>query len=142
MAEVNLQGADAKPQSSAPLHLQVLPDTFCICKVPDYSRTELSRPFVFTGNTDEECSVVCPQQYAPQNAVCRDEGWRAIRIAGELDFSLVGILADITRILAECRISIFAVSTYNTDYVLTKEVNFGRALAALVRSGYRIDDLT
>ena len=88
------------------------------------------------------CPLCVDHAAAPQNAVCRDEGWRAIRIAGELDFSLVGILADIARILAECRISIFAVSTYNTDYVMTKEVDFDRALAALVRSGYRIDDLT
>ena len=138
------QGKDGSGQETEtagkPLHLQVLPDTFCICKVPDYSMTDLSRPFVFTGNTDVECSLVCPVQYAPQNTISRDDGWRAFRIIGELDFSLIGILADIAQILAAHRISIFAVSTYNTDYVLTKAADFDHAMNELSRSGYQIEN--
>ena len=68
----------------------------------------------------------------------RDDGWRAFRICGEMDFSLVGILARIAKILAANEVGIFAISTYNTDYILTKEGNFEKAIKALKGSGYRI----
>jgi hypothetical protein len=68
----------------------------------------------------------------------RDDGWRAFRIVGMLDFSLVGILAGISEVLAVNRIGLFAVSTYNTDYILTKEENFERALEVLGSEGYTI----
>ena len=134
------KASEKKPENGIRLHLQILPYTFCICKVPDYSGADLSGLFVFTGKTDEECSLVCPEQYAPQNTFCRDDGWRAFRIGGKLDFSLVGILADITQRLASSGISIFALSTYNTDYVLTKGEDFDRALIELSRSGYLIEE--
>ena len=70
----------------------------------------------------------------------RDDGWRAFRIQGVLDFALIGILAKIASVLAENGISIFAVSTYNTDYVLVKEENYQKALDILARSGYEIRD--
>ena len=66
----------------------------------------------------------------------RDDGWRGFRIQGVLDFSLIGILSKLSGILAEHKIGIFAVSTYNTDYILVKEANFNRALEALVSEGY------
>ena len=121
------------------LRLQVLPDVFCVCKVKDYSGADLALPFVFTGSTDEECSLVCPEKYVPQDTVSRDDGWRAFRIVGQLDFSLIGILADIAAVLASCRISIFAISTYNTDYVLTKAADFDQAINVLSRSGYHVE---
>ena len=74
----------------------------------------------------------------PGNTTERDDGWRAFRIVGVLDFSLVGILAGISEILAENRIGLFAVSTYNTDYILTKTENFERALDVLRNAGYAI----
>ena len=74
----------------------------------------------------------------PKNTIIREDGWKAVRICGELDFSLIGILAGITRILAERRIGIFAISTFNTDYVLTKEVDFEKAIHALKEAGYSI----
>ena len=67
-----------------------------------------------------------------------EDGWRAFRIQGVLDFSLIGILADISRILAENKIGIFAISTFNTDYILTKEENYQKALDVLSRAGYTI----
>lgn len=66
------------------------------------------------------------------------EGWRGFRIQGILDFSLVGILSKLSGILAENQIGIFAVSTYNTDYILVKEENFERALEILAFKGYKI----
>ena len=70
----------------------------------------------------------------------RDDGWRGFRIGAEMDFSLIGILARITKVLASNEVGIFAVSTYNTDYVLVKEKDFRKALGALKSSGYRILD--
>ena len=104
----------------------------------DYSGIDLMKPFCFTGTTDEENSLVCPEETVPDNTTERDDGWRAFRIIGQLDFSLIGILARISEILAENRIGIFAISTYNTDYILTKEVNFEKALKVLKDAGYVI----
>ena len=109
-----------------------------VCKVEDYSQVDICLPFCFTGSTDEEFSLVCPTDMVPANTTERDDGWRAFRIVGVLDFSLVGILAGISEILAENKIGLFAVSTYNTDYILTKAENFERALEVLKSAGYTI----
>ena len=74
------------------------------------------------------------------NTVERDDGWKAFRIVGTLDFSLIGILARISKILASNEIGIFAISTYNTDYILIKEDNFEKAISVLKSAGYRIKE--
>ena len=84
----------------------------------------MQQPFVFTGSTDQEKSLVCPADIIPENIIVRDDGWRAFRICGVLDFSLIGILSKLSGILAENGIALFAVSTYNTDYILVKEYDF------------------
>ena len=109
-----------------------------VCKVEDYSQVDICQPFCFTGSTDEEFSLVCPTDMVPGNTTDRDDGWRAFRIVGVLDFSLIGILAGISGLLAENKIRLFAVSTYNTDYILTKAENFERALDVLRNAGYII----
>ena len=111
---------------------------FSVCKVADYSGVDMTRPFVFIGKTDEENSLVCPERDVPANTTEREDGWMAFRIEGTLDFSLVGILAKISGLLAAQRIGLFAVSTYNTDYILTKADDYERALAALKQAGYAI----
>ena len=73
-----------------------------------------------------------------KNTIERDDGWKAFRIQGVLDFSLIGILAKISTILADNGIGIFAISTYNTDYILTKAENYERALEILAKEGYTI----
>lgn len=120
------------------MELRKLPDTFSVCKVEDYSLVDEHTAFGFTGTTDEEHSLVCPTDSVPANTTEREDGWRAFRIQGVLDFSLIGILADISRILAENKIGIFAISTFNTDYILTKEENYQKALDVLSRAGYTI----
>ena len=122
------------------MKLSVLKESFSVCKVASYEGIDLDTPFVFTGATDREKSLVCPSTLVPANATARDDGWRAFRICGELDFSLIGILSAISGVLAEQRIGIFAISTYNTDYVLTHEKDFGRALEALRDAGYVVED--
>ena len=120
------------------ISLESLEIDFSICKVEDYSGIDLQQPFVFTGSTDLEKSIVCPTDIVPKNTISREDGWRAVRICGELDFSLIGILAGIAQILAEKRIGIFAISTFSTDYVLTKEVEYEKAIHALKEAGYSI----
>ena len=120
------------------LSLELLDIAFSVCKVQDYSEVNLNQPFVFTGRTDEEKSLVCPTDKVPENTIAREDGWRAFRIIGVLDFSLIGILAAISQILADEKIGIFAISTYNTDYVLTKDTDFEKAVQALKKAGYSI----
>lgn len=112
---------------------------FSVCKVADYSQVDLTRGFCFVGKTDEENSLVCETHLCPANTTERDDGWKAFRIVGTLDFSLIGILSKIATILAENKIGIFAVSTFNTDYILVKKENFERALEALSKNGYEIE---
>ena len=120
------------------MELKKIPHEFSVCKVIDYSMVDMESEFVFTGRTDEELSLVCITEDVPDNIVERDDGWKAFRLQGILDFSLIGILSKISGILAENRIGIFAVSTYNTDYVFTKTENYNKALKVLEVSGYTI----
>ena len=112
---------------------------FSVCKVEDYSQVDLEQKFCFIGKTDEEKSLVCLTENVPQNTVERDDGWKAFRIQGVLDFSLIGILSNISSLMAEKGIGIFTISTYNTDYILTKTKNYNKAIKALSDEGYRID---
>lgn len=120
------------------MKLEILPQTFTVCKTEALSPELVKAPFCFVGKTDQELSVVCPVSWAPGNALAREDGWRCVRIAGQLEFSLVGILSRISGILAEREIGIFAVSTYDTDYILVKEENLSRAVAALTANGYDV----
>lgn len=113
---------------------------FSICKVEDYSLVDFNKEFIFAGKTDEENSLVCPTSEVPSNVTEQDDNWKAFRIQGVLDFSLVGILSAISGILAENKIGIFAVSTFNTDYILTKGENFQKAMEVLACAGYTIVD--
>lgn len=118
--------------------IQALPDAFSVCKAADYSLVDRETMFCFTGRTDAERSLVCRTQDVPDNATAREDGWRAMRITGTLDFSLIGVLASISTVLAENGIGIFVLSTYDTDYILTKQKTYARALQLLAQAGYQI----
>ena len=113
-------------------------EEFSVCKIEDISQVDFNDNLCFLGKTDEELSLVCQTNKVPANVTMRDDGWKAMRIEGELDFSLIGILSKISGILAEKKIGIFAISTYNTDYILTKVENYEKALLALQEAGYKI----
>ena len=81
---------------------------------------------------------MCPRGDVPAKTLERDDGWRGFRIEGVLDFSLIGILSRLSGILAENKIGIFAVSTYNTDYILVKAEQFDRAMEVLAGAGYEV----
>ncbi len=116
--------------------LQILKPNFTVCKVGQAEDIDMHREFCFLSKTDEEISLVCPTETAPQNTTAREDGWKCFRIQGVLDFSLVGILSEISALLAENNISIFAISTYNTDYIFVKEQNFKKACTVLASAGY------
>ena len=120
------------------MELKKLDCALTVCKVASESDIDLSKEFYFIGKTDEEYSVVCITDDVPIHTIERDDGWKGFRIQGILDFSMIGVLSGISGILAENKIGIFAVSTYNTDYILVKEENFDRALDLLSANGYDI----
>ena len=122
------------------MKLKKLPYTLTVCKLETVEQIDLNAGFYFIGRTDEEISLVCRTECTPARTLEREDGWRGFRIEGTLDFSLIGILSPIAAILAENKIGIFAVSTYNTDYVLVKEENFDKAMTALGAVGYEITE--
>lgn len=120
--------------------LKTLPNNFTVCKLSKTDNINLSSEFCFFGKTDEEISLVCKTEDTPADTIKRDDGWRGFRIEGVLDFSLIGILSKLSAVLAENKIGIFAVSTYNTDYFFVKSENFSRALKVLTDAGYTVAD--
>ena len=121
------------------LTLQILPQALTVCKVSELSGFAMSGLY-FIGNTDNERSLVCETDKTPTNTTAREDGWRAMRIIGQLDFSLTGILSKIATVLADAKVGIFAVSTYNTDYILVKAENLDRAVGALKEAGYGLTE--
>lgn len=120
------------------MEIKKIKHDFSVCKVADYSQVNWNAEYVFIGKTDEEKSLVCVTEEVPENVIEREDGWKAFRIQGVLDFSLIGILARISELMAQNKIGIFAVSTYNTDYILIKKENYQKALQVLENAGYQI----
>ncbi len=119
------------------LQLTTLPFTLAICRLDSTSPIPVwSAPsrFLAIVRTDEELSLVCEQALAPPDVVC-ERGWRGLKVAGPLDFALTGILARLAGPLADAGIPIFAISTYDTDYLLVKDAQLPTASAALRAAG-------
>lgn len=128
-----------RPGQGGSMQIKTIPYDFSVCKAADYSQTDMDSEYCFIGRTDEEKSLVCLTDKVPGNAAACEDGWRAFRIQGILDFSLIGILAEISTLLADHGIGIFAISTYNTDYIFTKKEAYGKALEVLTKAGYQAD---
>ena len=120
------------------MDIKVIDKEFAVCTINDVTEVNFNDEFCFVGKTDEELSLVCSSEFVPKNTIVCDSGWRAFRIEGILDFSLTGILARAADILANAKIPIFAVSTYNTDYILIKNEFFQKALDVLKENNYVI----
>ena len=120
------------------MELKMIEHNLTVCKVRDVSDIDITAEFFFIGKTDEELSLVCKTDDTPNETIERDDGWKGFRIQGTLDFSLIGVLSKLSGILADHKIGIFAVSTYNTDYILVKEENFDKALKVLAAEGYTL----
>jgi hypothetical protein len=123
-----------------PLTLIVVNDTFAICRLAGDARIPAwvtNGAFFSITRTADELSVVCPQEAVPEGVKC-ERGWRCLRVAGTMPFSLVGVLASLTVPLAEAGISLFAISTFDTDYLLVKAEDLESAVDVLRRQGHAI----
>lgn len=118
------------------MNLKIIEADFAVCKIEHMKSISLEDEFLFIGKTDEELSIVCSTDSVPEGVLECEMPWRAFRIQGPLDFSLVGILARIAGHLAEHGISLFAVSTYDTDYILVKSEVFDKAVRVLTGCSY------
>lgn len=119
------------------LKLRLLEGRFSVCRLaggavlpPDLLAAHCD--FVSITRTADELSVVCPEELAPAGAKVQP-GWRAFKVQGPLDFALTGIIASLTAPLAEAKVSVFTVATFDTDYLLVREGDLEAAKAALVR---------
>lgn len=118
------------------MNLKKLPFDLSVCKLNSTDDINCNIDFCFIAKTDEEISLVCKTEDVPSGVICSDDGWRGFYFDETLDFSLIGILSKISTVLAENKIGIFAVSTFNTDYILVKSENFDKAVAVLELNGY------
>jgi hypothetical protein len=125
------------------MNLVVLEDELAVARLgprdamPDWAaRGSLSS----VTRTPEELSVVCSAAGIPPD-VPAERGWRALRVAGRLDFSLTGVLASIVGPLAAAKVSVFVVSTYDTDYILVREQGLAAAVRCLTAAGHEVDGL-
>jgi hypothetical protein len=140
--------AAARPASAQEpsLPLRVLTDTLAVCPLPPEGSiphwAELGPGFVFLTQTPTERSVVVTERRVPEDALARCErGWRPVRVAGALPLNLVGVVSRMTRPLAEAGISLFAISTHETDYVLVKAADVPRAVEAWRAAGHRVSEV-
>ncbi|MGA9771992.1 MAG: ACT domain-containing protein [Blastocatellia bacterium] len=122
------------------LTLSILPEEFAICRLDADSPVP---SWAFAGNlssvtrTADEMSIVCEQKHAPEETRC-DRDWLCLKVHGPLDFSLTGVMASLAVPLAEAEISLFALSTFDTDYLMVKESNLEKAIRALTDAGHEI----
>ena len=122
------------------MRLQIIEGKFSVCKVENLRAVNFNVPWLFVGKTDVEISVVYLTADVPHATLAREDGWRALRVAEPMNFGLTGVLAGISTVLAQAGISIFAVSTFDTDYILIKGENLGLAQSALEAGGYTIEN--
>jgi len=118
-----------------------LPSRFAICRLeptaplPSWSSSD---GFCSITRTADEMSIVCLEQAVPEGTKC-EKGWRCLRVAGTIEFSVVGVLAALVTPLAEAGISVLAISTFDTDYLLVKEKDFEKTVAALRQQGHMVE---
>ena len=122
------------------LTLSALPEPFGICRLPresDFPVWATASSFFSITRTSEELSVVCAEEVISEGTTS-EKGWWCLKVHGPLDFSSTGILSSLLRPLARANISVFALSTYDTDYLLVKERDLDHAKAVLLEEGHNI----
>lgn len=133
--------SEARVTPSRRLPLQTVPGRFAVCRldlddpIPAWAT---AKGFCSITRTQDELSVVCQEDVVPAGVRC-EKGWRCLRVAGAIDFSAIGVLASLVAPLAQAGVSVFAVSTFDTDYLLVKEDAFAAACAALREAGHTVD---
>ena len=120
------------------MELQKIECVFTICKIDNVEQVDFTRGFTFLSKTADEISLVCEAEKTPSEALEIEPGWRALKISDVLDFNMIGVIAKLSKILAEAKICIFVVSTYNTDYIFMKVEDYDRGIQALIHNGYTV----
>lgn len=118
------------------MELITLDEEFSVSKLSSTDLVDLQKEFSFLSVTDDEISYVCKTKDVPTNVVEVEHNWKAVKINGVLDFSLIGIIAKIATLFAANKISIFVISTFNTDYILVKTKHFPGAVSLLRENDY------
>ena len=121
--------------------LRVLADRLCVCRLPADAPWPAPPPgpgFFSATRVGTELSIVCAEDASPVGARVESD-WRALEVSGPLDFGMVGIMAQLTAPLAEVEVSVFVISTFDTDYVLVHATALDRAVGALRAAGHHID---
>ncbi len=122
------------------LKISRLPGLLTVCKlyrdapIPDWAQDS---GFLALIRTPDEFTVVCPQANVPDGVIA-EPGWVALKVHGPLEFDLVGILAALSSTLAEAGVSIYTISTYETDYIMLKETMLEIAYSALLEAGHKV----
>ena len=123
------------------LNLASLQDVYAVCQL----RSQKSVPdWVFQGDfysitrTPEELSIICPQEYVPEDITCQP-GWRVLKVEGPFNFNEIGVLASLTGPLAAAQLSLLTISTYDTDYLFIQGENFEQAVKVLSAAGHQIN---
>lgn len=123
------------------LRLLHVPGLFAVGRLPadaPLPASATASDFFSITRTADELSVVCREEAAPVAAIC-ERGWCCLRVAGSMPFDLVGVLAALTAPVASAGIGVFAFSTFGTDYLLVKQVDFANAVAALRAAGHLVE---
>jgi hypothetical protein len=122
------------------LLLSVLPERFAVCRLgPDEAIPDwvFSTSFWSITRTDEEVSLMLQEEFVPSSWKA-EKGWRCLKVLGPLDLSLTGVLASLSTPLAQAGVSIFAISTYDTDYLFVRNTDFDKAQEVLAEHGHRV----
>ena len=122
------------------LILKLLKDKYSVCRLNKYDEIPkwiFNEEFFSITKTEDELSIVCLQDKIKDNVLC-ERNWKVLKIEGPLDFSLIGILSKISTLMANNKISIFAISTYDTDYILIKEKSIDKAIEVLINNNYNV----
>jgi hypothetical protein len=133
-------GNPVESPPNASLRLSVLEERLAVCRLDppaEIPAWATGAPFFSVTRTSDELSIVCPEEHVPQGITC-ERGWRALRFDGPSEFGLVGVLASVAVPLAQSEVSILAVATYDTDYVLVEESQLPVATRALREWGHEV----
>ena len=120
------------------MKIKVIDGNFSVIKLKNFKDIDFDKDFCFACKSDKEYSLVVKTCDSPNEYLKREDGWRAMVVEGTLDFSIVGIIAKISDALAKKDVAMFAVSTFDTDYILVKSENLQNSICALKEVGFEI----
>jgi hypothetical protein len=119
------------------MDLQIVKGNFSVFKVTEIDPQLLKNEFTFVSTTDQELSIICETKYVPENTITVEHGWSCFRIAEDASFAKYGMIAFLSKIIADLKTSILVVGTFDTDYIFIQDKKFDEAIRALEQNGCR-----